>query len=301
MQSDTPEGPSEKKSGRAMLWRVLRFVPIAPLLLVLTQDLQIFPGIWHPVLRMQNNAAARASVRTAFVRTPDNEKLEVWVVPPEVSSSGRNKVAILFHGNGESVDTAYPLQRWFAKRGYQTYSFDYRGYGNSTGWPSESGLYLDALSVWNFVKEDAFKKDPQAQEPEILIVGVSIGTGIAAFLASEIQPEAMLLYSPYSSLPATLRDRPLLGYLAPFLLYELPTATFVSQLKQTCLFIVHGGADTIIDNRHSQLVADAYTGPHSRMKIFERSGHNDIFLASREYVAEVLAACPRLEAGAQSE
>jgi hypothetical protein len=263
-------------------------------LIILSQDLQIFPGAWHPAISNRINKAARAVVESSFVSTSDGETLELWSLPAKEGSSAGKKIAIIFHGNGDIVDDYFPIQKWFSERGYRAYSFDYRGYGRSSGWPSEDGLYRDAEGIWASVKKDNPDLDlpDKDRQTEVLLVGVSIGTGIAAYLASKVSPDTLLLYSPYSSIPEVVGDRKVIGYLRPFLFYEIPTAEYVSTLVDTCLLVIHGDKDRVIGVRHSKLVHDAYVGSYSKLRIVEGAGHNNVFSRSQAFVENALKECP---------
>ncbi len=256
------------------------------LIVVLSQDVQIFPG----AMMSFGNTSERSSgmlpegVISKFITTKDGERIETW--RKETTASGKSKVrgAIIFHGNAETVESSYHLQQWLASLGIWSYSFDYRGYNKSSGWPSEEGIYLDADSVWEHVR---IKEKVVADE--MLFLGSSIGTGPASYLATKVSPQLLILLSPYQSIPKVVQARPYLRMFAPFLWYDFPTEQFVSELKNTNLVVVHGEADPIIPVEQGRKVFAAYKGHGEKEGIFlENVKHNDAFAASSKKLEKFL-------------
>jgi pimeloyl-ACP methyl ester carboxylesterase len=97
---------------------------------------------------------------------------------------------IYFGGNAEAVSHSLPtLADAFPER--SVYAMNYRGYGGSTGKPSETALIADALSLFDRVHVD---------HPRIIVLGRSLGSGIAIRIASERPVERLVLITPYDSL-----------------------------------------------------------------------------------------------------
>jgi pimeloyl-ACP methyl ester carboxylesterase len=97
---------------------------------------------------------------------------------------------IYFGGNAEAVSYSLPaLADAFPDR--SIYAMNYRGYGGSTGKPSESALIADALSLFDRVHVD---------HPHIIVLGRSLGSGVAIHIASERPVERLVLITPYDSL-----------------------------------------------------------------------------------------------------
>jgi fermentation-respiration switch protein FrsA (DUF1100 family) len=168
-----------------------------------------------------------------------------------------------------------------------SYGFDYRGYGKSTGWPSEGGLYLDSDAIVKFVA------DREGVDPgKLVIVGISIGTGPAAYAAARVQPKALILFSPYESLPEAIGATPILGIFSVFSWYEFPVRRYVSQLRESCVIIVHGDKDTVIPVAQGKAVLSGYRGSGTTSFVNPPgAGHNDIlFVAARE-VSRAMTGC----------
>ena len=125
-------------------------------------------------------------------RTRDNETLNGWFVP----APGANVTFLLCHGNGGNISDRV----WAVKRlhdaGFNTFVFDYRGYGRSTGNPSETGLYLDARAAWDYLTIER-----GVSPSNIVIHGRSLGGAVACELATNVNAGALILEATFTSLP----------------------------------------------------------------------------------------------------
>jgi pimeloyl-ACP methyl ester carboxylesterase len=115
----------------------------------------------------------------------DDERIVVSTRP-----SGGPRAVIYFGGNAEDVSRSIPtLADAFPES--SLYAMNYRGYGGSTGKPSEAALIGDALVLFDRV---------QAEHPDVTVVGRSLGSGVAIHIASERPVERLVLVTPYDSL-----------------------------------------------------------------------------------------------------
>lgn len=247
------------------------------LFFVLTQDIQIFPGIIRGFLGSKGEVPA--GIEEFSLTTSDQERILVW--KKESPFPRRREVFLFFHGNAESLSTSVPLQAFLASHGYSSYVIEYRGYPGTTGYPSEAGIYRDGEASIEFllIKE-------RVTPGEVVVVGNSIGTGPAAFIAQKFKVKALVLIAPYTSLRALVEQMPVIGYLAPFLKYNFPSDKYVSLLSKTCVVAVHGKRDGTIPYMHSLTLKDAYRGTGSfTLLSSDKAGHNDIF---REMKGEIL-------------
>jgi fermentation-respiration switch protein FrsA (DUF1100 family) len=113
-----------------------------------------------------------------------------WYAPPQHGEA----VVVLFHGNGGTVADLQPWASAFRARGYGVVLADYRGYSGNPGLPSEEGLYADARAVLDWLAAQGFK------DRGIVLVGWSLGSGVAVQMAVERHPAALLLLAPYTAL-----------------------------------------------------------------------------------------------------
>ncbi len=178
------------------------------------------------------------------------------------------------------------FQQWLRSLDLTAYSLDYPGYGASEGWPNEARILADAETVAEKIIERE-KIKPQ----ELIIVGLSIGTGPAAYVAAKYQSRVLALISPYETLAARAREEFLLGFLAPILRYEFDNAANLSKLSNSCVILAHGEDDNIIKPEHSTRLAKHYKGtPPVNVLLISNVGHNDIIKAHK-IIGEQIVRC----------
>lgn len=168
-----------------------------------------------------------------FIDTPDKEKLNVLWFKPESTAKG---IVIYFHGNANN------LQRWgqyavdLTRLGYEVVMMDYRGYGKSTGYAEEELLYQDARLLWDWVQEKSDHKT-------IILYGRSLGSAVASQLASEVQPNLLILETPFDEMRNARMAR--IFYSLIPLRYKFPTKDFLQHV--TCKkVIIHGTEDWVV-------------------------------------------------------
>ncbi|NDC39734.1 MAG: alpha/beta fold hydrolase, partial [Proteobacteria bacterium] len=179
---------------RFFLQRLVVGIGVVSFVLVVTQDFQIFPVVVTSLLTKKGSSPALLpeGVQSRFISTSDGERIESWHVGGNLSAG---PIALIFHGNGETVESVLHIQRWLSQRGIASYSIDYRGYGRSTGWPSEAGLYRDVEAFVRYVQSEQ-----NASNRPFILWGSSIGTGFAAYASTILDSKALVLLAPYSNL-----------------------------------------------------------------------------------------------------
>ncbi|MCS6929221.1 MAG: alpha/beta hydrolase [Saprospiraceae bacterium] len=136
-----------------------------------------------------------ASFEEFFLNTPDGTRLNVLYFPTPCTQ--RRGTLLYFHGNRGN------LQRWgfihidFTRRGYDFVIPDYRGYGKSTGTPSEHALYEDARLVYEWTSQ-------RHRGGQLVIYGRSLGSAPACYLAAHVSAHRLLLETPFDSFAGLL-------------------------------------------------------------------------------------------------
>ncbi len=181
------------------------------------------------------------------VRTADGESLAAWWIPHPQSRCS----VIHFHGNAGNRSGRLADAQRFHQFGCNVLMTDYRGYGGSTGSPSEAGTYLDAEAFWDAAL------DAGAEPASTVLFGRSLGGPNAAYLASQRPAGGLILESTFESLPALADD--LFGWLSLHALVrnEYPTAKHLSAFEGPVL-ILHSTEDDLIPFTHGRRLAQAH-------------------------------------------
>ena len=188
------------------------------------------------------------------------ETLEVIVLNP-----GKNKALLYFGGNAEAVVhnavdflTAFPL--------HTVYLFNYRGYGGSSGQPTEEGIYSDALSLFDKVQE---------KQAKISVMGRSLGSGAATYLASKRPVEKMVLVSPYDSIKSVAQNK---FPIYPMFLLLKDKYDSIGRVKeiQAKTIVLMAENDEVIPKKHSLRLISEFPTEQITVKTISDTGHNDI-------------------------
>lgn len=212
------------------------------------------------------------------VRTADGLDLQAWLIGP---TRGDRHVAVLYlPGNGGNRAGRADVAEALAAQGFTVLLLDYRGFGGNPGRPSEAGLVRDAEAAMDHLTEHGFP--PQ----RTIIVGESIGTGVAAHLALTEDPAAVLLRSPYTSLGAVARAA--YGIPLGWALRDRFDSLEKMPRIQAPVSVLYGTADTVIPPAQSREIAAA--APHLVAEVeVDGAGHNDT-LWFGSFLAEQVAA-----------
>ena len=262
-----------------VLWIILYMLGFV-LLLILTQNVQIFPGAFISKMQFARRQEKQIppGVESFFLTTPDKVEIEVWRHEETQKSDLSQYIAIVFHGNGGPVENFIFTQMWLGELGIASYGFDYRGFGRSCGWPSEKGMYTDSDTV----VEHVLKRE-EIDASKVIIVGISVGSAPAARAASLHGVRLLILSSAFTDLRSAARAQPLLGWLAPFVWYQLPTKQFVSELGETHLLLARGMQDRIVPPDHSSQLLASYRGSgYNELLSSDVAGHNMTFFALKD-------------------
>lgn len=253
------------------------------LFIIATQNFQVFSGAVLSLFDKEQDFKIPKGVESYFIKTSDGVSLEVWRDQPKTEV--RQKVAILFHGKSTRLPGTYHIQRHFKNLGYTTYSFDYRGYRNSSGWPTETGLYKDTEAI----VEHVLKKEKKTKN-DVFLIGNSIGSGPAAYAASKYNIKDIIFYAVYRSLPDALNGRPFLKYFKPFLVYKFPVEEYLSNVENLCAVVFHGKRDRVISVDNAKNLK-SNLGEGVKLHLVDDAGHNDIFFKTEKNLSRYLRIC----------
>ncbi len=224
-------------------------------------------------------AAMGLAYQDLWITVEDGPVLHGWFVP---AGQGGAPVLLFLHGNAGNISHRLDSIRIFHDLGLHVLIFDYRGYGQSSGRPTEEGTYRDARAVWSYLTAEAGY--PPAC---IALFGRSLGAAVASHLARHVRPGALILESPFVSVPELARLH--YGYLPVRWLsrFRYATAEHVAH-AQAPVLVVHSPDDEIVPIDHGMRVYRRAPEPKSFLRI--RGGHNDGFLVSGKDYVEGLSA-----------
>ncbi len=207
---------------------------------------------------------------TVRIKTEDGEQLAARWIP---STSPAHGTVLLFHGNAGNISHRIEYVKMFYELGYHTLLVDYRGFGESTGEPSEQGTYRDAAASRQWLTQTRGIK-----ASDIVIFGESLGGGVATWLAAQHTPRAVILASTFTSIPD------LGAQVYPWLPVRWISRIHYNSLAQlqkirAPLLVAHSPADELIPYAHGKRLYEAANEPKAFLEL--SGGHNEGFVFAR--------------------
>lgn len=198
------------------------------------------------------------------ITTADDERIRVWHLP---HATARAQV-VYFHGNGGNLSMWSEIVVAIARQGFDVIAFDYRGYGLSTGSPTEGGLYSDADAVLAL----AHGRLRRADVP-MIYWGRSLGTTVAAYAATVRKPDGLILEAGFPSMRSVVRRNPVMLAASWFATYQFPTARYLASVPVPIL-VLHGDRDSVIPYQLGRELFEAIPGPKQFVTV-KGGDHND--------------------------
>jgi fermentation-respiration switch protein FrsA (DUF1100 family) len=207
-----------------------------------------------------------------YFTTEDGVRLHGWFVP----ASGARWTLLWFHGNAGNIShRLHNLQQMHRRLGLNVFIFDYRQYGRSQGKVSEKGTYLDASAALQTLHQ-RLALNPQS----IMLFGRSLGSAVAVDLARRAPCRALILESPFTSVPdMAARALPLLP-IGRLLRTRYNSLRKIAQVTVPVL-ILHGDRDEVVPFEQGQRLFTAANEPKTFYTI-PRAGHNDTYMVGGE-------------------
>ena len=236
----------------------LIYAGIAAFMYAAQRKLMYFPE----TQRTPPSAAGLPQAEEIVLETSDGEKVIAWHVPP---AQGRS-VVLYFQGNGGSLRLRARRFGRLTSDGSGLVALSYRGYGGSTGAPSEAGLLRDAAAAYEFAAA-------RYGGERVVAWGESLGTGIAVTLAAEQKVAGVILESPYSSI----------ADVAASVYWFLPVRwlikdTFHSDMRAGAItapvLVMHGERDRVIPIAFAEKLYEVIRAPKRFVRL-AHAEHND--------------------------
>lgn len=222
--------------------------------------------LYHPdIERVDPVSLGITGAAVIEIPTPDGEKLVAWYAP---AAQGQPTVLFL-HGNAGSI-AERPLRfQYYQKVGFGVLYLSWRGYGGSTGQPSEQGLLVDATAAYDWLMAKGISPD------KLVVVGESLGTGPAVQLAAARPVAALALEAPYTSMIDVARYH--YGWLPVglLLLDRFDSIDHIGRVHAP-LIILHGDADPVVPFALGKRLFEAAPEP-KRFVAIPGGTHGSIF------------------------
>jgi uncharacterized protein len=210
--------------------------------------------------------AGLANVAEHLLRTPDGARIVVWYGKARPGQP----TLLYFHGNGGGLVERAPRIERFMGEGWGVYMMAYRGYAGSSGSPSEAANVADARLAYGALVHEGV--DPKS----IILYGESLGSGVAARIATERPVAGLILDAPYTSVvELAARAYPYLPVRA-LLQDRYETDQVIAQVKAPVL-ILHGERDWVIPVAMGRALARLANEP-KRLVLFPNGGHSDLYI-----------------------
>lgn len=226
----------------------------------------------------RNPGDAGIRYQPVTLTTSDDERLVLWQLEPDRPIAD----VVYFHGNGGNLSIWMPVLVTLHQLDLRVLAVDYRGYGRSTGVPSEEGLVRDAEAVVRYARGARTAGRP------LVYWGRSLGGAIAAAATRAHAPDGVILESTFPDKASILRRQPVLRALNLFSTYRFSTLEALQGFDRPVL-VMHGDRDSVIPYRLGRELFDRLDAP-KRFVPIPGADHNDHFdHSNRTYWDPVVA------------
>ena len=223
--------------------------------------------LFHPIT-LKKEQPYDFSFPHTEVNIPIDKQSNLHIVQFHPKDSIKKGVVLYFHGNKKNISRYAYYTSHFTKHGYDVWMIDYPGFGKSTGKFTEKTLYSWADIMYVFAQS----KFP---EDSIILYGKSMGTGIAAYLASRRNSQRLILETPYYDFPSAVRQYLPIYPVRKMLHYKLPTNEYLKQISVP-ITIFHGTKDQTIRYNNAKRLQPLLK-PTDEFITIKGGGHNNLF------------------------
>ncbi|OGA26572.1 MAG: hypothetical protein A3I01_20425 [Betaproteobacteria bacterium RIFCSPLOWO2_02_FULL_65_24] len=239
-----------------------------PVLIYFLQERLIF--FPQPLTQDPLQANPGAAIEEVSLVTADQVRLHGWLVKATPAQTTA-PLLIYFGGNAEEVSWLASTAGQYA--GWSLLAFNYRGYGRSEGKPGEAELFADALQIYDYAAR-------RAGAGRVALMGRSLGSGVAVYLAAQRPVAGVILVSPYDSVESVAKGVYPFLPISLMLKHRFDSLARAPGVKAPLLCLV-ASADRVIPRPHSERLYAAWGGPRQWREI--RPADHDSLAGELDY------------------
>lgn len=222
--------------------------------------------LYHPSgSALAPEAYGLSNVESVYFPAEDGTRLFGWFAPPQPE----RPTILYFHGNGHGIQRRAPRLKAFQGQGWGALLVSYRGYPGSAGRPNEAGLYADGAGALAFLAARGIEAG------RIVVLGESLGSGVATELAARIRFRALILEAPFTSVPEVAQRHFWFLPARALMRDRFPSLARMPRIAVPIL-IVHGERDAVTPVVHGRRLLAAATAPAQGV-FLPRAGHNNLW------------------------
>ncbi|MEL6339420.1 MAG: alpha/beta hydrolase [Myxococcota bacterium] len=224
-----------------------------------------------------DNRVPEHLLREATLTTDDGAEIALaWAEQAEPAIT-----ILLLHGRGGNIDEIWDRVMTLWDHGFAVAAIDYRGFGRSSGEPSETGLYEDGRTTVAWLEQEGVR-------PETLVVwGISLGTAVASQVGVELPVYAVVLDAPFTRMRDMVEEATPIGLPGDWVIEsEWDTLGRIDRLLSP-LVVAHGTDDNIVPLRLGRIVFDAAPEPKTFVPL-DDAGHNNLILDHSDAILAAL-------------
>ena len=251
-----------------------------PVLIYFFQEWLIF--FPQPITQDPLQANPGAAIEEVSLITSDQVRLHGWLVkaaPTQIPAP----LLIYFGGNAEEVSWLASTAGQYA--GWSLLMLNYRGYGRSEGKPGEAELFADALQIYDYAAK-------RADASRVAVMGRSLGSGVAVYLAAQRPVAGVILVSPYDSVESVAKSIYPFLPIGLLLKHRFDSLSRAPAIKAPLLCLV-ASADRVIPRPHSERLYAAWGGPKQWREI--RLADHDSLASEPDYWRAIAAFLAKLK------
>lgn len=226
--------------------------------------------------------AYQLSYKDIYFHTEDGKRLHGWLFLLNKGSP----VILFFHGNAGNISHRLDNIQFLLREDLQVFIFDYRGYGKSTGSPSEEGIYQDGLAAYDYLVQKE-----KVRPSNIVLFGRSLGAAVAIEVALRRNVKSLIIESPFTSTKGMAKTMFLFYPFSPLLPANYNNLGKIPRINVPKLFI-HGENDQIVPFSMGKKLFNAAKSPKYLYSI-KGAGHNDTYIAGGKRYRKVFSSFTR--------